>query len=300
MPKRKDNRKWIAPIIIGGIVTAALVLSGLHGLWREWWVEWLLIPASLAACSFGVYEFFEKCVKNFPKSWAILISIFLFVLIGVGVLAAYKSTSKNDGESIPENVQPVGKSELKPPGIAPATAFTNLAQKKADISDDDNPATSGSIYLNGQTVVYFSEIYKDQPKELAFEASNQLANHHPKCSVYLFEKAESYYENDPSRASSGWRQRRPDYALALFLTGREEDATDQLHKFIGDIKSAISNPSSPLSSSIYQNQNINKTLDGSINNFMQGISGKPIKTDFVGTVWNEYNLLRFQISTNKF
>jgi hypothetical protein len=208
------------------------------------------------------------------------------------------------GESIPANGQPDGKSELKPAAISPATVSTNPAQTNA-ASDDDNPATSISIYLNGQTVVQFAEIYKGQPSELAVEASNQIAKHRPKCGVFLFEKAESYYENDATHASSAWRQMRPDYAWALFLAGRDGEAAEQLRKLIADIKTAISNPSSPLTATIitvheYGSPTINKTLDDNVNFLMKNCNSKPTSIEYIGPMWNEYNLLCFQISTNKF
>ena len=92
MPKRKISRVWITPTIIGGIATAAIVISGLHGLWREWWVEWFLIPLTIGACSFGIYEF-SAYKKNIPRVRSRLIASASFLLIVCIVIFAYNRTA---------------------------------------------------------------------------------------------------------------------------------------------------------------------------------------------------------------
>lgn len=190
--------------------------------------------------------------------------------------------------------------ELKPSAISLAAVSTNQAQTKLGVSDGDNPATCDSIYLDGQTVVQFAEIYKSQPAELAVEGSNQLAKHRPKCSVFLFEKAESYFEGNPANALSSWRQRRPDYACALFLTGRDSEAVEQLHKLIDDLKSAVTNPFSTLTTTAYGERYVDKTLDAEMHALLTNCNSKPSSGEYIGEAWSKYSLLGFQISTNRF
>lgn len=250
-----------------------------------------------------VHQIKEKTnFKHSQKLFWLLMNLNFILLV---FLSFYTFFTKKEPESIASNFPPAGNPELKQLAISTAMVSTNKTQTKAVVSDDDNPATSDSIYLAGQTVAQFAEIYKGQPTELAIEASDQLAKHHPKCSIYLFEKAESYYENDPTHASSGWRQRRPDYAWSLFLAGRDGEAAGQLRKLITDIKAAITNPTSPLTATLitttyYGNAQIDKTLDAKVKALMTNCNSRPPSLEFIGPMWNEYNLLCYQISTNKF
>jgi len=46
MPNRETNKKWTTPIIFGAISGIVILVVGLDGHWREWWVEWLLIRSN--------------------------------------------------------------------------------------------------------------------------------------------------------------------------------------------------------------------------------------------------------------
>ena len=278
-----NNKKKTGVAVVFGIIEIVSLV-----LWQTadnfsgasaYWIHWISECGFLAGAA---YLAFESSKNALVRSLIYIAFIFLCIILW-------------DTKGDKSNAALAVKTELKTPVISQSVVSTNAEQKKVEVLDEDNPATSISDYISGQTVIQFAEIYKSEPTELAFEASNQLAKHHPKCSVYLFEKAESYYEHDPSQSSSAWRQRRPDYACALFLSDRESEAVEQLHKLISDLKSAVTNPTSTLTTTAYVQRYVDKTLEAEMNALMTNCQSKPASAEYIGETWNEYNLLEYQI-----
>ena len=214
--KASNNKNKTGIAVIFGIIEAVSLV-----LWQTaddfsgssaYWIHFCSKCGFLAGGAYLAHEFTQGIVRR------------VFVWVAFVIFCATLFVIK----PIQSTIEPGQQS--KSPEILTAITTNNF--------ESDNPTTSISIYLTGQTVMQFAEIYKGQPSELAFEASNQLTNHHPKCCIYLFEKAESYYENDPAKLSPGWRQRRPDCLCVPVRLGVRPSAAHSREHF------GLSNPKS--------------------------------------------------------
>jgi hypothetical protein len=79
---RRASKAWIKPLVWGGVGIFAAIVSSILGQGNAWWVKWGIIPASIAAGSFGIYEFLQvrrKCSK--PRSAIIASCACLLLLI---------------------------------------------------------------------------------------------------------------------------------------------------------------------------------------------------------------------------
>ncbi len=90
MTERKISPFRITQWIFSAIVTVALVLSGLNGLWHRWWVEWLLIPITLLAFTVGIFELCRLVPTKLSTKSAVAISACSFLLLGGLAICAYR------------------------------------------------------------------------------------------------------------------------------------------------------------------------------------------------------------------
>jgi hypothetical protein len=79
----------VTPLLVSGISTAAIVISGLQGQWHQWWVKWGLIPVTFASLAFGIYEIILIKAPKIRLKNRFMISVSSFILLVGLELFAY-------------------------------------------------------------------------------------------------------------------------------------------------------------------------------------------------------------------
>lgn len=115
---------------------------------------------------------------------------------------------------------------------------TAKLQKYADKDGRLNSYSASGIDSNALEAVRFLETHKGNSWQLGDAAQKYTTKKWDKLAIYYFEQAEACETNSPYYPS--WRQFRPKYIISLFRVGRDQEAANQLAKFLHDVEAAIS------------------------------------------------------------
>jgi hypothetical protein len=71
--------RWTA-VVFGTITTLVICVAELHGMWREWWVEYLVVPLFIVCAILAIFEFLELKTRISTQDrvfWAAAVGIIL-------------------------------------------------------------------------------------------------------------------------------------------------------------------------------------------------------------------------------
>jgi hypothetical protein len=145
VPKRKNNAKWITPIIFSAIIGLCVFL-----------------------CAFAIYEFLIIQIKKCRKLLAILIAVLAFILMGFVVVVIYKVTGENPTVTVETKSMGWQPPEL-PPGCSNVTVFfgklrvdeprwmAEIEHDESEPSDNETNTFTEHISSNLTLTVYDSK-----------------------------------------------------------------------------------------------------------------------------------------------